>query len=86
MMPGQESFLGVSSMKDVIVQLADDTIVVTMPQTRYRVSFYKAADRLGLLRSDFATDDGHAAASLAEFLTAAWRSATDKARELGWIV
>jgi hypothetical protein len=73
-------------MKNITVQLTDDTIVVTMPGTGYRVGFYKAADRPGLLRSDYSGDDGKSSISQVEFLAAAWEAANDRARQLGWIV
>jgi hypothetical protein len=73
-------------MKNLTVQLTDDTIVITMPGTSYRVGFYKAADKAGLLRSDYSGDDGTSSVSQAEFLAAAWQAANDRARQLGWIV
>jgi hypothetical protein len=54
----------------VLVVLEADTIIVTMPGTRYSISYRKL--NAGIREVDF--------------LARAWRIANDKARELGWIV
>jgi hypothetical protein len=60
-----------------------DTIVVTMPGTRFSVTYRMLEDPQ---RSDLMLDDRDAPITRAEFLARAWKAANDKARELGWIV
>ena len=69
------------------VEMQDGDIVVTLPYTRYTVTYYKAAKSPQLLAKRFpAKDDPRAPMTHAEFLARAWKAANDKARELGWIV
>ncbi len=68
------------------VQVVDDEIIVTLPGSRYSVTYYKPAKSPGLLAKRIAdTDDLRILMTAAEFLAQAWRLANDKARELGWI-
>jgi hypothetical protein len=62
-------------------------IIVTMPGTKYTVTYYKP-DRSPHLYARLITakDDPRAGVNLSEFLAKAWKVANDKARELGWIV
>jgi hypothetical protein len=62
-------------------------IIVTMPGTKYTVTYYKP-DKFPELYARLITakDDPRAAVNVYQFLAAAWRAANDKARELGWIV
>jgi hypothetical protein len=73
-------------MKDVLVQFADDAIIVTMPGTSYRATYLKAPNWPGLMQSDYMRDDKNALISRNEFLALAWQAADAKGRELGWIV
>jgi hypothetical protein len=62
-------------------------IIVTMPGTKYTVTYYKP-DRSPQLYARLITakDDSRATVNLSQFLAAALRAANAKARELGWIV
>jgi hypothetical protein len=48
--------------------------------------YRKPAGSPGLVASARVQDDRNAAITRAEFLAHAWRAASEKARELGWIV
>jgi hypothetical protein len=62
-------------------------IVVIASDTDYRVIYHKPANSPQLIAKSYPRkDDKRVATTLAEFLTAAWGLANDKARELGWIV
>jgi hypothetical protein len=61
-------------------------IVVTMPGSSFRSSYFKSVMVPGLVQSDYMTDDRDAAISRDEFEALAWEAANAKARELGWIV
>ena len=69
------------------IEVRDDEIVVTLPGTSYRAVYHKPADKPGLIatfrsgRSEQGTP-----MTQAEFHARAWKLASDKARELGWIV
>lgn len=67
-------------------EVEGERIVVTLPGTSFRASYYKNPDAPGLLQTDYMTDDSDATISRAEFEAMAWRAANEKARELGWIV
>jgi hypothetical protein len=67
------------------VELLGTDIIVTMPGTRFSVTYRKFANARQL-SSDFIRDDRDAPIKRAVFLARAWRLANDKARELGWIV
>jgi hypothetical protein len=50
------------------------------------MTYYLPADSLKLLARSFPRkEDRSVSMTLADFLTAAWKLANDKARELGWI-
>jgi hypothetical protein len=52
----------------------------------YRVTYHKPANAPQLIAKNYPRkEDKRVAMTLAEFLTAAWRLANDKAQELGWI-
>jgi hypothetical protein len=75
------------SAADLDVEVHDGDIVVTLPCTRYTVTYYKPANSPQLLAKRFpGKDDPHARLTHAEFLAQAWKLANDKAREVGWIV
>ena len=61
-------------------------IVVTASETDYVMTYYKPANSPQLLARSFPRkEDRRVSMTLADFLTAAWKLANDKARELGWI-
>jgi hypothetical protein len=66
------------------VAVVDDAIVVTMPGTRYSVT-YRKGDDPWLLASDSYYDPAFPSRKHT-FRARAYTAATDKARELGWIV
>jgi hypothetical protein len=72
------------------VEVRDGEIVVTLPNTRFAVAYYKLENDPQLYlhaRSLPKQHDRDAAGMTAEeFLAKAWRLAHLKARELGWIV
>ena len=68
------------------VEVRDGEIVLTLPHTRFAVTYYKPPNAPQLLAKNFPSkDDPRVPLTQAEFLARAWRVATDKARELGWI-
>jgi hypothetical protein len=70
------------------VEVLDNEIVITLSGTNYAVTYYRAAafpQRL-LTKSHSGGEDHDAPITQAEFHGRAWRLASDKARELGWIV
>ena len=72
---------------NVWVQVADEEIIVTLPSSTHRATFYRPPDRLHLSPKDLSSEsDPRAPLTLAEFLGHAWEAAKEKARELGWIV
>jgi hypothetical protein len=67
---------------DLNVEVHGDDIIVTMPGTKFMVTYYKPEDaHFPMPKSDW-TDDPDAPDTLAR----AWIAARDKARELGWMV
>jgi len=67
------------------VEVEDDSIIVALPGTTFRVIYRKPSQYPGLITYDF-RGDKDAGITLANFLAHAWRVANHKARELGWIV
>ena len=67
------------------VEVEGRYIVVTLPGTSFRSSYFKSALAPGLVPSDHMIDDGDSTTS-GEFVALAAKAADDKARELGWIV
>jgi hypothetical protein len=65
------------------VEVEDDSIIVTLPGTSFRVIYGKPCRGSNLVT--LGVNKG-AGLSQADFLVRAWRVANDKARELGWIV
>ena len=65
------------------VAVVDDAIIVTMPGTRYSVT-YRKGDEPWLLASD-SYDDLDFPSRKHTFRARAYTAANDKARELGWI-
>jgi hypothetical protein len=69
------------------VEMRDDEMIVTLPHTRYAVTYYKSANDPQLQAKDFPLEgDPRSDMSQAEFMAHAWKLANDKARRLGWIV
>ena len=73
-------------MPEPVVEIEGRYIVVTIPGTSFRASYFKSPDEPGLMQSDFMTDDNDAAISRHEFIALSFKAANDKARDLGWIV
>jgi hypothetical protein len=74
-------------MTNLDLEVRGNDITISLPGTRYAVTYYKPVDSPQLLAKRLAGDDDpRVAMSHAEFLAAAWRLANNKARELGWIV
>lgn len=72
---------------DLHIEVLHKEITVTMPGTSYTVTYYKPkGSRLLLAKQQSNTDDQRATVTLSEFLGSAWWAATERARELGWIV
>ena len=71
----------------LLVNVVDGEIIVTLPSSSYRATYCKPADSSHLNLTDLSFEiDPRAPMLLAEFLGLAWKLANDKARELGWIV
>jgi len=69
------------------VDVQGGEIIVTLPYSKYGVTYYKPANSPQLLaRRMTPKDDPRASMTQSEFLARAWKLANDKARELGWIV
>jgi hypothetical protein len=69
------------------VKVVDDEIIVALPGTTYSVTYYKLPSSPQLLAKHISDkDDKRVALKVSEFLSRAWKTANDKARELGWIV
>ena len=67
------------------VQVVDDEIIVTLPQSHYSATYYKPEGARKLLVKNISDrDDPRAPMIVSEFLAKAWKLANDKARELGW--
>jgi hypothetical protein len=73
-------------MAELNVEVEGRYIVVTMPGTSYRASYFKSSGAPGLMQSDYTEDDKEAILSRNEFIALAWDAANAKARELGWLV
>ena len=78
-------FLGASKQK-VVVRVAGNKIIVTLPGTNFNVTYERTSDGPGLVARSFGgrRDEGDKV-KLPVFLASAWTAANDKARELGWI-
>jgi hypothetical protein len=67
------------------VAVVDDAITVTMPGTRYSITYRKPGKTPWLVASDI-REDFNSPINRFTFRARAWIAANDKARELGWIV
>ena len=71
---------------DLHVEVVVGDIVVTLPGTSYAARYYKPANCPHLRGKYFPLHvDRRSPISHATFVGKAWKLATDKARELGWI-
>ena len=69
------------------VAVQGNEIVVTAADTDYVMTYHNPENSPELLARSFPRkEDRSVSMTLADFLTAAWKLANDKARELGWIV
>jgi len=66
------------------VEVEDDRLMVTLPNTTFHVIYRKTNDTPGLVQIAVQSDRS-AGISQADFLARARRVANDKARELGWM-
>jgi hypothetical protein len=72
---------------DLHVEVEGGEVMVTLPGTRYAVTYYKPANSPQLHGKHFPEEvDRRSPISQAAFVGKAWKLANDKARELGWIV
>jgi hypothetical protein len=72
--------------ENVWVHVADEEIIVTLPASTYKATFYRPPDSLHLSLKDLSSEhDPRAPLTMAAFLGQAWEAAKEKARELGWI-
>jgi hypothetical protein len=73
--------------RDLRVEVEGEDIMVTLPGTRYAVTYCKSTDSRQLQGKHFPEHvDRRSPISQAAFVGKAWRLANDKARELGWII
>ena len=75
-----------SRKQKVVVRVAGNKIIVTLPSTNFNVTYERSSDGPGLVARSFGgrKDEGHKV-NLPVFLANAWTAANHKARELGWI-
>jgi hypothetical protein len=75
------------SREELVCEVRDDEIIVTLPDTGFGVTYFKPADLPQLIANKFPRENEKGAAlTHSEFLARAWKLANDEARELGWIV
>jgi hypothetical protein len=67
------------------VERTGNNIIITLPGTKFMVTYYKLDDPPELRTKSDWTDDPDAPITLGAFRARAWIAANDKARELGWI-
>jgi hypothetical protein len=74
------------SLASLQVEVAGDELVVTLPESRYWITYDKPAESGCLLARNIPySDDPRSQITLSAFLAGASRAANEKARELGWI-
>jgi hypothetical protein len=73
-----------NSIGELKTTVENGAIIVTMPGTRYSIT-YRKADEPWLLASDIHDDPDYPSYKFT-FRARAWTAANDKARELDWIV
>jgi hypothetical protein len=78
-------FLGARKQK-VVVRVAGNKIIVTLPGTNFAVTYERSSDGPCLVARSFGgrRDEGDKV-KLPVLLASAWTAANDKARTLGWI-
>jgi hypothetical protein len=74
------------AVHDLKVKVRGGDIVITLPGTKFMVTYYKPKDVPQLMSKSDWTDDPNVPVTLGEFRAKAWLAANDKARELGWSV
>ena len=68
------------------IDVVDDDIIVSLPGTTYRVTYFKRPNSPQLLAKRISDkDDLRTPVRLSDFLNRAWREANDAVRDLGWI-
>ena len=63
-----------------IVEVRDGSLVISLPNGKFKATYYKPAGRPHLILRERTMTDDH------ELLAEAFQAAVAKARELGWIV
>ena len=63
-----------------LVEVRHGNLVISLPNGRFKATYYKAAGRPHLILRERTKTDDH------ELLAEAFQAAVAKARELGWIV
>ena len=71
---------------DLHVEVQGDYIIITLPGTKFMVTYYKLDNPPELQAKSDWTDDPDASVTLGAFRARAWIAAHDKARELAWTV
>jgi hypothetical protein len=72
--------------KDILIETHGNNIIVGMQGTAYRVRYRRPNSGRQLVAHQLPKgDDPTAPITSAQFMTLAWRVATDQARKLGWI-
>jgi hypothetical protein len=68
------------------VEIIDDEILVSLPNSELSVTYYRS-DKSPRLLAKCITEkyDPRTPMTMSEFLAKAWKLANDKAREIGWI-
>jgi hypothetical protein len=72
------------SEREFNVKVEGDRIVVRLPGTTFRTTYFRIAS--GLAEAKFMSVDRSATISAADFESLAWEAAKQKARELGWTI
>jgi hypothetical protein len=84
---GTQTFLIALPMTELEVHVVDQDIIVNLPGTRCTITFQLAPDSPSLIeKPEWTRGDEQAAITLPVFRARAWVAASDRARELGWIV
>jgi hypothetical protein len=82
---GMVETVGMSN--DILIEADGNNIVVGMAGTSYRIRYRRPNSGRQLVAHQLPRgDDPSASITSAQFMSLAWRIATDKARKLGWIV
>ena len=72
---------------DLHIEVQGGEVMISLPGTRYAVTYYKPANSRQLHGKHFPEEvDLRSPISQAAFVGKAWKLANEKARELGWIV